>query len=339
MKKKRNPWLAMGLTLVYPGLGHGYLGEMGVGLLYITIHSFLLLVAMMSLGFLGLPALIFWIYAIVKVLIRADQINKEEVKPEFVSQGSANKSFIFTFLIGLIPFYVFPFQTYFSLYDRLPSEKREVQAYLQRSLEEKYGTSAEVYPVTYSWNAGDMDGTFSAQAKLSEYPMFSFQVTVSGKKSLKAPISDTFVNEFMKYQYGEKYRKKIGSDLEEASFSHSEIWVDGINPRVARMDLKELAKNPESYISIYINTVKFMDLTENNKEQLAQQIWSVVEPLKEEGISAISLNIDVFHPEQNTPSFNRKQSYNKKIANISVSKESHIRSAEDIVPLIEFRAK
>lgn len=334
MRQRKNPWIVMVLTLIYPGLGHAFMGEMGRGLLYITIHSFLLFVGLISLGFLGIPVLIFWIVAIIRSYLRAEKINKGKIPPEFQSTRSAFVSFGITVLIGAIPIYVFPFSTYFSMYDRLPSEKAEVMTYFQQSLEKKYHRRAEIRTVEFSFNAGDMNGNFEAEAIFEDFPDIPFRVSAYGEDTLQMPVHDTFVDEWIRQRHSPKYEDIIRKSLEKTAFSHSKIWVTGISTDKPIL-IEDLIQRPESYMEITVKTVKFMDFNETKKESLAKEIWAILLPLQQSGVKTVSFRAEVFHPNWDKTSFNSQELFKQRLAIVHISKETPIHSNEDIMNFIE----
>ncbi|WP_134701369.1 hypothetical protein [Ammoniphilus sp. YIM 78166] len=331
MRNQKNPWVVTMLSILYPGLGHAYMGDMAKGVLYVIIHSLLLFLGLITLGFLGLPAIIFWIVIIIKSIVTAFEKNTAVGhSSEHVHAQRNSLSFWITLVLAIFFFYTFPFLTYFNIYDRLPSEKREVQAYMEQSLATKYGSNAHMEEIEYSWDASNMDGRFEGTATLAAYPMIPFRVAVSGDKPKSSQVEDTFLADFVNH----KYKQWMDQYFEQHGFVQFRFWAE---PRLqqVRLDATKLPEQLQQYVKISVSGFFLMDIHEGNKQELADQIWSLLKLLNEKGMPSVSLEIGIV----STNWIEKKQDYlsDKKIAQIDIPNSRAIQSAEEILSFIMYK--
>ncbi|WP_025948695.1 hypothetical protein [Geobacillus thermocatenulatus] len=287
------PWVMAGLlSLLFPGLGQIYNRQTNKGLIAMLLQFVFILVGIFTMGFLGMPAVVLWIWGIVDAIIYAPKRDKNQ----------KDKSLYVELVIGVIVAVVLIFTSWnigTGIYCEPHPDKKVVKEDALEYLTEKYEQEFEITRVKFNCYPYN---TFEIKA----YSLNNPDVTITMyAPSTGDEFSDDYLDQLWDKQVSEEIKplvKKIYPKF--SAFTGSIVITRSSYDLIG--ELRKYSKVPNYYqykerilnaFPLKIRLALFIELNENNKPMEMKKIYYLIQTLKKNEMKNFNINAEYYDPK------------------------------------------
>lgn len=286
---------AVFLSLLYPGLGQIYNGQLIKGFSFIIIQFFCIFIFRVTLVFFPYTVIILWIIGMIDAYKYSISNRKNKKR---------NSRLIFLYLIigGLFAYIGgnYAWNQGGKIFDKPEKDKEIIKNQAKTYLEDKYNDNFFVKQINYEWNTK----VYQMKIVSEKYPQLNFRVNV-GEFS-----TDEIFDDYLDTVWSSQSREELEPFVIEA-YSQKAIFKSYINAQQIssnfRGNIPEYKSARQIYkdeaISQLVLIYVFKEITDLNKEEEIKKIFKIINSYKGVNVKNSSLQIIFFAPEliQNKP--------------------------------------
>jgi TM2 domain-containing membrane protein YozV len=294
------PWLIAGLlSLLFPGLGQIYNRQTKKGFVVMLLQFVLILVGVATMGILGMPAIMLWIWGIIDALAYALKGDSKNTDQSFTT---SDKSLYVELGIGVVIAIVLVFLVWnigTGIYCKPHPSKKAVKEDALEYLTEKYEQEFEITRVKFNCYPYN---TFEIKA----YSLNNPDVTITMyAPSTGDEFSDDYLDQLWDKQVSEEIKplvKKIYPKF--SAFTGSIVITRSSYDLIG--ELRKYSKVPNYYqykerilnaFPLKIRLALFIELNENNKPMEMKKIYYLIQTLKKNEMKNFNINAEYYDPK------------------------------------------
>jgi TM2 domain-containing membrane protein YozV len=292
------PWVIAGLlSLLFPGLGQIYNRQTNKGLIAMCLQFVFILVGILTMGFLGAPAVILWIWGIVDAIINAQKRDRQNMKQPSASKG---KSLYVELGIGAVIAIVLVFLVWkigTGIYCAPHPDKKAVKEDALEYLTEKYEQEFEITKVKFSCYP-------SNAFEIKAYSLNNPDVTITmHAPSTGDEFSDDYIHKLWDKESKEELKPLVEKFYPESPPFRADIIIinrdaiDKLQKSTKVPSLKQARKHYINEMILSFELVLFKELTQENKQIEMKKVFDLIQQLKETGIPIIGITISYYNPK------------------------------------------
>ena len=277
------------LSLLFPGLGQIYNRQTNKGLIAMLLQFVFILVGIFTMGFLGMPAVVLWIWGIVDAIIYAPKRDKNQ----------KDKSLYVELVIGVIVAVVLIFTSWnigTGIYCEPHPDKKVVKEDALEYLTEKYEQEFEITRVKFNCYPYN---TFEIKA----YSLNNPDVTITMyAPSTGDEFSDDYIGKLWDKESKEELKPLVEKFYPESPPFRADIIInrdaiDKLQKSTKVPSLKEARKHYINEMTLSFELVLFKKLTQENRQVEMKKVFDLIQQLKETGIPRIGITISYYNPK------------------------------------------
>jgi TM2 domain-containing membrane protein YozV len=291
------PWVIAGLlSLLFPGLGQIYNRQTNKGLIVMCLQFVFILVGILTMGFLGAPAVILWIWVIVDAIINAQKRDGQNMKQPSVPKG---KSLYVELGIGAVIAIVLVFLVWkigTGIYCEPHPDKKVVKEDALQYLTEKYEQEFKITKVKFNCYPYN---TFEIKA----YSLNNPDVTITMyAPSTGDEFSDDYIGKLWDKESKEELKPLVEKFYPESPPFRADIIInrdaiDKLQKSTKVPSLKQARKHYINEMTLSFELVLFKKLTQENKQIEMKNVFDLIQHLKGTGIPRIGITINYYNPK------------------------------------------